>query len=185
MAVRDGRGSYTRTVDELERVELSAILDFFAAAPDDVADELDLAVLELDEAAAFSIGAEPKPLLFNRVLGLTDHHPLRELEQWSASRDCPLAVSTLDSTELEGELRGRGYERSRTSVKFRRDASPAGKHTTSAILARRIEAAGAAGADVFAVETADRVDGEPGPSFRNVVRAGFEEAYRQQWWLRA
>jgi len=54
VAVRDGRGSYTRTVDELERVELSAILDFFAAAPDDVADELDLAVLELDEAAAFS-----------------------------------------------------------------------------------------------------------------------------------
>jgi len=33
--------------------------------------------------------------------------------------------------------------------------------------------------------SAGGLDGEPGPSFRNVVRAGFEEAYRQQWWLRA
>ena len=254
-------------MDELERIELAAILDFFAAAPPEVADELDLAVLELEDGAAFSIGAEPKPLLFNRVLGLTDHGALLQLERWSTSRDCPLAVSLHLDAELERELSRRGYERSRTYMKFRRDSRPAHEHTTSlrvsrmdpehalefgavvatvfgvpepmarwlaalcerdgwicfgtfdddrlvgtgaaymagahawfgiattlpqargrgaqtAILARRVDAARAAGARLFAVETADRVEGEAGPSFRNVVRAGFDEAYRQQWWLR-
>ena len=253
---------------ELERIELRAILDFFAAAPPEVANELDLAVLELaDGGAAFSIGAEPKPLLFNRVLGLTDHGHLSELEGWSRARDCPLAVSVSGGAELERELGRRGYERSRTYMKFRRDSGPAHEHTTSlqvsqldrehahefgavvttvfgvpepmarwlaalcereswicfgafdedglvgtgaayvagkhawfgiattlpqargrgaqtAILARRVDAARAAGARVFSVETADRADGEAGPSFRNVARAGFEEAFRQQWWLR-
>ena len=254
-------------MDELERIELRAILDFFAAAPREVANELDLAVLELDGGAAFSIGAEPKPLLFNRALGLTDHDPLPELERWSRSRDCPLAISVSPDAELERELVRRGYERSRTYMKFRRESRPAHEHTTSlqvsrmdrehahefgavvatvfgvpepmarwlaalcereswicvgafddnglvgtgaayvagehawfgiattlpqargrgaqtAILARRIDAARAAGAHLFSVETADRADGEAGPSFRNVVRAGFEEAFRQQWWLR-
>jgi hypothetical protein len=108
-------------VEELERIELAAILDFFAAAPPDVVDELDLAVLELDEGAAFSIGAEPKPLLFNRVLGLADDGALPEIERWSASRDCPLAVSAGPHVELEERLSKRGYERSRTYMKFRRD----------------------------------------------------------------
>jgi hypothetical protein len=253
-------------VDELERIELTAILDFFAAAPPEVVGELDLAVLELDEGAAFSIGAEPKPLLFNRVLGLTDPGSLPELERWSTSRDCPLAISVSPDAELERELGRRGYERSRTYMKFRRDSGPAHEHLTSlriaqvdrehalafgtvvatvfgvpepmarwlaalceraswlcfgafdgaelvgtgaayvagehawfgiattlprargrgaqtAILAGRVDAARAAGASVFSVETGDRVDGEAGPSFRNILRAGFEEAFRQQWWL--
>jgi len=36
---------------------------------------------------------------------------------------------------------------------------------------------------VLATETVDRVDGVAGPSFRNVLRAGFEEVYVQQWWV--
>ena len=254
-------------MDELERIELAAILDFFAAAPPEVADGLDLAVLELDDGAAFSVGAEPKPLLFNRVLGLADDGPLSELERWSTSRNCPLAVSAHLDAGLERELSRRGYERSRTYMKFRRDSGPGYEHATTlrasqldaehavefgavvatifgvpepmarwlaalcgracwicfgafdddslvgtgaayvagerawfgiaatlpkargrgvqtAILARRVEAARAAGARLFAVETDDSVDGEAGASFRNVVRAGFEEAYRQRWWLR-
>jgi len=47
----------------------------------------------------------------------------------------------------------------------------------------RIHAAGDAGVRLLATETVDRVDGIPRPSFRNVLRAGFEEAYVQQWWL--
>jgi hypothetical protein len=50
-------------VDDLERIELSAVLDFFAAAPPDVLRAFDLAVLDLGDAAAFSIGAHPKMLL--------------------------------------------------------------------------------------------------------------------------
>lgn len=253
-------------MDELERIELQAILDFFASAPPSVAKELDLAVLELDEGAAFSVGAEPKPLLFNRVLGLADDRPLPELERWSRSRGCPLVVSVRPGAELERRLGARGYELGRGNMKFRRDARDALEHATSlrvesldaargeefgavvttvfgsppmapwlgalcgregwvcfgaddgeglvgtgatfvagdhawfgvattlprargrgaqsAILAARVDAARAAGARVLAVETSDRVDGEPGPSFRNVVRAGFEEAYVQRWWLR-
>ena len=252
-------------MDALERIELAAVLDLFAAAPPDVAAELDLDVLLLDEGAAFSVGAEPKPLLFNRALGLVDAGSLSEVERWSASRGCPLAVSLPAGAELERALRDRGYEHSRALMKFGRDTrSPAGGSTSlrvahltedhaasfgtvvasvfgmstpiahwvaalcgrkswtcfgafdgdelvgtgavyvvgdsawlgiaatlprargrgvqSAMLAGRIEAAAAAGARILAVETGDRVDGEPGPSFRNILRAGFEEAYLQQWW---
>jgi GNAT superfamily N-acetyltransferase len=258
---------YTRRVDALEQIELAALLDFFAAAPPDVSAELDLAVLELDEGAALSVGAEPKPLLFNRALGLADEGALSELEHWSRSRDCPLAVSLRPGSELQRHLSERGYERGQTLMKFRRDTQPppagstalrvtqlgeehaasfgalatdvfgmpapmarwlaalwgregwicfgafdddglvatgaayaAGGHAwlgiaatlprargrgaQSAILAARVEAAAGAGARALAVETGDRVDGQPGPSFRNILRAGFEEAFRQQWWLR-
>ena len=253
-------------MDELERIELAALLDFFAAAPADVVAELDLAVLELDEGAAFSIGAEPKPLLFNRALGLRDDEAFPELERWSRSRNCPLVVSVRAESDVERQLSGRGLERGQTLMKFRRDARPPpecpstlrvapvdrdhaasfgtvatevfgmprpmarwlgalcgrdgwicfgafdgeelvgtgaafvvgehawlgvgatlpqarGRGAQSAVLASRIEAVTAAGARTLAVETGDRVDGEAGPSFRNILRAGFEEAYQQQWWL--
>jgi GNAT superfamily N-acetyltransferase len=58
-----------------------------------------------------------------------------------------------------------------------------GRGAQSGVLASRIHAAAAAGARTLAVETGDRVDGAAGPSFRNILRAGFEEAFRQQWWL--
>jgi hypothetical protein len=38
-------------VDDLERIEVSAVLDLFAAAPPDVAHAFDLAVLDLGDAA--------------------------------------------------------------------------------------------------------------------------------------
>jgi GNAT superfamily N-acetyltransferase len=58
-----------------------------------------------------------------------------------------------------------------------------GRGAQSALLVARIRAARSAGVRLLAVE-AERVDGEAGPSFRNVLRAGFEEAYVQQWWVR-
>ena len=254
-------------MDDLERIELSAVLDFFAAAPPDVAHAFDLAVLDLDDVAAFSIGAYPKMLLFNRVLGLESDTALREIERWFAARGCAFAVSLRPGAELEGALVERGYLRGSAHMKFRRapeqvpvhqtslrieqireerageygsvvaalfglgspldrwfavlctrpgwacfgafdgnrlvgtgTAHIAGSHgwlgaagtlqeargrgVQSALLAARIAAAGEAGARVLATETADRLDGEAGPSFRNVARAGFEEAYVQQWWVR-
>ena len=118
-------------MDELERVELLAILDFFAAAPADVADELDLAVLSIDDGAAFSIGADPKPLLFNRALGLANSARVMEVEQWFRSRNCPLVVSVRPEAELEHHVRARSYRRGQTYVKFRRDVSRAPKRETS------------------------------------------------------
>jgi GNAT superfamily N-acetyltransferase len=253
-------------VDDLERIELSACLDFFAAAPPDVAAAFDLAVLDLDGAAAFSIGAHPTMLLFNRVLGLDDYAPLPDLEAWFGSRRCSFAISVRPAADVERALVARGYRRGRAFMKFRRgvDRPPEpetslrieridkeradeygavvatvfgmgspldrwfaalgtragwacfgaldgdrlvstgaahvagklgwlgaagtlpearGRGAQSAILAARIRAAADAGARVLAVETVDRVDGEAEASFRNVVRAGFEEAYVQQWWL--
>jgi hypothetical protein len=252
-------------VDDLERIELSAVLDFFAAAPPDVADAFDLAVLDLGDAAAFSIGAHPKMLLFNRVLGLQGDAALPDIERWFASRGCSFAVSLRADAELEDALVERGYSRGSRFTKFRRGGEQPpvgetslrieqiheeragdygtvvaavfglasldrwfaalctrgrwacfgafdgsrligtgaahfagtlgwlgaagtlqdarGRGAQSAILAARIRAAGDAGARVLVTETVDRVDGVAGPSFRNVLRAGFERAYVQQWWV--
>jgi GNAT superfamily N-acetyltransferase len=253
-------------VDDLERIELSAVLDFFAAAPPDVARALELAVLDLGDAAAFSIGAHPKMLLFNRVLGLEADVALPDIERWFASRRCIFAVSTHAGAELADALDQRGYRLGSRLMKFRRGVEQPPVHKTSlrieqihaeraadygavvaavfglgspldrwfaatstrmrwvcfgafdgsrligagamhvadtlgwlgaavtledargrgaqsALLAARIRAASDAGARVLATETVDRVDGEAGPSFRNVVRAGFEEAYVQEWWV--
>jgi hypothetical protein len=80
-------------VDELERIELSAVLDCFAAAPPHVADAFDLAVLQLGGPTAFSIGAQPAMLLFNRVLGLDDAARLPDLEAWFGTRGCAFAIA--------------------------------------------------------------------------------------------
>jgi hypothetical protein len=253
-------------VDDLERIELSAVLDFFAAAPLHVADAFDLAVLHLGGSAAFSIGAHPTMLLFNRVLGLDDDARLPDLEAWFGSRGCAFAISVRLGADIEGALVERGYRRRGNFMKFRRGvdeppqsatslrimgidpthadeygavvatvfgmSSPMdqwfaalstrpgwvcfgafdsdrlvgtgasyvagslgwlgaagtlpearGRGAQSAILAARIRAAAEAGSQVLATETVDRVDGEAGASFRNVVGAGFEEAYVQQWWV--
>jgi hypothetical protein len=239
-------------VDALERIELSAVLDFFAAAPPDVMDAFDLAVLDLGDAAAFSIGAHPKMLLFNRVLGLEGDGALPDIERWFASRGCTFAVSLHAGAQLEDALAQRGYRRGDALMKFRRGVEQppvrrpslrieqiheerAGDYGTvvaavfglsspldrwfaalctrarwtcfgafddssligtgaahfagtlgwlgaagtledarhrgaqSALLAARIRAAGDAGVRLLATETVDRVDGIPGPSFRNVL----------------
>jgi GNAT superfamily N-acetyltransferase len=253
-------------VDELESIELSAVLDLFAAAPPDVVDELELAVLDLGGGAAFSIGARPKALLFNRVLGLEDDTALQKLEEWFGSRRCTFVVSVRPGAELERALAERGYSRGSALMKFRRGVEQSrpletslrveqlsgdraaeygavtaevfgaeppqnrwlaalatrarwacfgafdgdrlvgtgaahfdgalgwlgaggtlpdarGRGAQSAILAARIRAAADAGVRMLATETVNRVDGVAGPSFRNVVRAGFEEVYVQQWWV--
>jgi GNAT superfamily N-acetyltransferase len=52
-----------------------------------------------------------------------------------------------------------------------------GKGAQGALLAARIEAAAAAGCEVVVTETGAPVDGRPGGSYRNIVRAGFEPQY--------
>jgi GNAT superfamily N-acetyltransferase len=257
---------YARRVDDLERIELSAVLDFFAAAPPEVANALELAVLDLGDAAAFSIGAHPEWLLFNRVVGLEADVALPGIERWFASRRCMFVVETHAGAELADVLHQRGYRLASQLMKFRRGVEQPPVHKTSlrieriqedraaeygavvatlfgrgspvdrwfeavsmrigwacfgafdgsrlvgvgamhvadtlgwlgaaatfedargrgaqsALLAARIRAASDAGARVLATETVDRVDGEAGPSFRNVVRVGFEEENVQQWWV--
>ena len=148
-------------MDELERVELLAILDFFAAAPADAAEELDLAVLELDDAAAFSIGIDPKPLLFNRAIGLVESAQLRNVEQWFRSRGCPLAVSIVPGSGLESALVERNYQPGRTHMKFRRgiDEPPEREPTL------RVERIGREHASAFGTVVAT-VFGAPKPMVR-------------------
>ena len=52
----------------------------------------------------------------------------------------------------------------------------------SALLAARIEAGLALGAECFATETGRPLPGEPGPSFANIKRAGFRIAYDRPNW---
>lgn len=50
----------------------------------------------------------------------------------------------------------------------------------NALLARRLQEAAARGARVAAVETGERQTDKPGNSYRNILRAGFAEAYLRQ-----
>jgi GNAT superfamily N-acetyltransferase len=52
----------------------------------------------------------------------------------------------------------------------------------TALLAARIEAARASGATTIVTETGERVAGKPDQSYRNIVRAGFREAYLRANW---
>lgn len=54
-----------------------------------------------------------------------------------------------------------------------------------ALLHRRIADAIAAGCHTLFVETGERVPGQPSPSYRNILRAGFEEAYLRPNWVPA
>jgi hypothetical protein len=48
----------------------------------------------------------------------------------------------------------------------------------------RIDAAAARGARLAVTETGERVPDKPSGSYRNILRAGFEEVYLRRHWLR-
>lgn len=60
-----------------------------------------------------------------------------------------------------------------------------GRGCQLALLHQRIEDAGAAGCGTLFVETGERVAERPSGSYRNILRAGFEEAYLRSNWRRA
>jgi hypothetical protein len=60
-----------------------------------------------------------------------------------------------------------------------------GRGCQLALLHRRILDAAAAGCHTLFVETGERVPGRPATSYRNILRAGFEEAYLRPNWQRA
>jgi GNAT superfamily N-acetyltransferase len=57
-----------------------------------------------------------------------------------------------------------------------------GRGCQLALLHRRIRDAAAAGCHTLFVETGERVPGRPSASYRNILRAGFEEAYLRPNW---
>jgi GNAT superfamily N-acetyltransferase len=59
-----------------------------------------------------------------------------------------------------------------------------GKGAQSALLARRIDHARERGCDLVVTETGERRDGLPSDSYRNILRAGFEEVAVRANWLR-
>ncbi len=60
-----------------------------------------------------------------------------------------------------------------------------GRGCQPALLHRRIVDAAAAGCATLAVETGERITGHPAPSYRNILRAGFKEAYLRPNWQRS
>jgi GNAT superfamily N-acetyltransferase len=60
-----------------------------------------------------------------------------------------------------------------------------GRGCQMALLHRRIADAIDAGCDTFWVETGERVPDKPSASYRNILKAGFEEAYLRPNWRRA
>ncbi|HXR60511.1 MAG TPA: GNAT family N-acetyltransferase [Solirubrobacterales bacterium] len=59
-----------------------------------------------------------------------------------------------------------------------------GRGCQTALLHRRIRDAAEAGCRTLFVETGERVPGRPSASYRNILRAGFEEAYLRPNWQR-
>jgi GNAT superfamily N-acetyltransferase len=57
-----------------------------------------------------------------------------------------------------------------------------GRGCQLALLDRRIRDAAAAGCDTLFVETGERIPDRPSASYRNILRAGFEEAYLRPNW---
>ena len=62
--------------------------------------------------------------------------------------------------------------------------SARGRGCQGAILRRRVADAMAAGCETIFVETGERQEGRPSISYRNILRAGFEEAYLRPNWQR-
>ncbi|HWN72705.1 MAG TPA: GNAT family N-acetyltransferase, partial [Solirubrobacterales bacterium] len=60
-----------------------------------------------------------------------------------------------------------------------------GRGCQTALLHRRISDAAAAGCHTLFVETGERVPDRPSASYRNILRAGFEEAYLRPNWQRS
>ena len=60
-----------------------------------------------------------------------------------------------------------------------------GRGCQLALLRRRIVDAAAAGCQTLFVETGERIPDRPAGSYRNILRAGFEEAYLRPNWRRA
>jgi hypothetical protein len=58
-----------------------------------------------------------------------------------------------------------------------------GRGSQIALLARRIRDAAALGAGLVVTETGEELPGEPNPSYRNMLRAGFRVGYFRQNWL--
>jgi len=59
-----------------------------------------------------------------------------------------------------------------------------GRGCQTALLHRRISDAAAAGCQTLLVETGERVPDRPSASYRNILKAGFEEAYLRPNWQR-
>lgn len=59
-----------------------------------------------------------------------------------------------------------------------------GRGCQTALLHRRIRDAAEAGCHTLFVETGERVPGRPSASYRNILKAGFEEAYLRPNWQR-
>lgn len=53
----------------------------------------------------------------------------------------------------------------------------------AALLARRLSEAAARGAKVAVTETGERLPDQPSHSYRNILRAGFQEMYLRQNYL--
>ena len=62
--------------------------------------------------------------------------------------------------------------------------SARGRGCQTALLHRRIRDAGEAGCHTLFVETGERVPDRPAASYRNILKAGFEEAYLRPNWRR-
>jgi GNAT superfamily N-acetyltransferase len=136
--------------------------------------DTDLRIEEVDDGAVFAdvfiraygVPAVAQPLL-ERLVGLDGWHCFVAYDGEAAAATAAVVVTgTVAWFGAAGTL-----------PDFRR------RGAQSALLRTRIEAARRDGCTVLVTETGEPIDGKPGNSYRNLVRAGFEPVYVRQNYL--
>jgi hypothetical protein len=172
---------------ELENVEFEAMTDFFGAAPEDLRTAHAIDAREVAGATCTtSRGIEPAAI-FRRAAGLGVGRATSESNLDSTlaymsglGRQYVLPVAPQSQPPaLASWLEKRGFTRGYAWMKFSRPCAGA-QH---ALIARRLDETAARGARVAVTETGERLPDKPSHSYRNILRAGFEERYLRQNYL--
>jgi len=177
--------------------ELEAFRDLYAAAPDGVGARAE----EIDGALCLRLAAAPTSAMFNRTLGLGLRGPATEeaFEEIAAFFGdeigwCVALAPQARPRDLPSWLEHRGLVPGYGWAKFRRGMIDPPEAPTEL----RVERVGADEADTFAetfvrgygwakfsaagcevvlTETGEALRDKPSSSYRNIVRAGFDEEY--------
>jgi GNAT superfamily N-acetyltransferase len=173
VSVTPGRAELARELSERGYAQVSSWMKFTRAAEPAPTLDTELRIEETRDARLFgSLVAEG----FGMAEGATDAlAAIVGAPDWRAfiafAGDEPAASAAL---YIHGSLAWLGIGSTRPAFR--------GRGAQPALLAARIEVARAAGVTTLATETGERIEGSTSPSYRNILGAGFREAYLRANW---
>ncbi len=120
---------------DLDRAEIAAYADLWAAAPEDLAAMQGIADATLDGVHCSCVASLAGVRILNHALGFpadrpADESTLDRVERFFSERGLPTLITVREGAPVERQLAARGYVRDYPWVKFARDlAHPAGVET--------------------------------------------------------